>query len=1257
MVRHASVVVSEGIVAKGRVVPLNKAVEMKMSTKHNTLEEFCHVIASEMRLSRPIEGLYGSVGETLTTMLQVRQAKRVMYVFNTRGIRSRSPPIQHAQRQLPPSSLLLPGRTLSPPPSSVGGTPTRRRLPGKSDSATPVARGRSPTRARSPKSVQRTTSADTAASSRKKSPARATSLEAVHRKFQRELSRRTKSPPMLLSNRTSTASSPPRTAQSIRSPSEYDMVRSDTHRSRRSGRSSSKKRRVSPARSRAHTEAEGHDDTLFDYYITPAEAEAGIASGELLQGVFRLASSWTDSTGYVDVLNSPDGLVETVDGQRCALVIGELGREEKHFPARNRALSGDLVVVQTNFVRLSKEQGERMQRDPALQGKGVVLGRVMQVAARSQATDRVFAEVRRTASTEAGSCDAFSVAHPLIATYPNLLVQTPDLYLHLGQISLDRKRAIVELSIHTDWPVNSPFPLCDLTAVVSVLPEQEVAAGGHGTPSTMPLHNEGDVLSNDANPPQLNNNSYASSAQATFTTASTPLNNSRGSLTPLRNSSFADCSGLTPPLSSATHMPPPPPLDDEPAAFFTDFYSEEVMALRELGVLDVSYDRFQPKSFDEQEDGCFKRATVSGVSMDAAMLRARGVRARCSLGVPRGVHDLRRSVRVFTVVTPHDPEDYSFLSAGEVEGRPQDVAFSCQKINDEGVYRLGVHTLDVSAHIEEGGELESHLRKRLTTVRLPHAAFQLLPADIADEIALRPGEVSPCLSVMWTVTVGGSEFFPELKVSDRWMGATLVHVRCAVREAHCSQLLNGCAAFPCPIYGLTETDNPVVMKEDLCGFLHIATSLNKTDRTDEFRMPGVRGVFGAFGGWFDERLEDAGDVTSVRSIDGGVRGLSSPADERRSKRRPVRRRKLRDAYKVEDPDHSLEELAFSAETEVPLVHALKRAVTDAAEAQGALFWEDSSLPQVVPQSMTCSQSGVFPDRRPTLRVFKKFPVQVPTGGLLSNYLGRWDAREETEKVYPITSTFDSYTSIVFVNILRRILTQEKCDMDSRTDNVRDYKSDELAEEEDELALSDSRLEATQLAREIAKEIALEEQKEQNGDGAAAGADGATAVAAAAVNGGGVRGEVFIHAPLPECGMGRWKPSSIDGLLAQDCTHRQMVLAAHERLLDVLVVQCLLTPVKTRHRVYGEYRGLRVTECKRHDMAVFIEEWKVLKWLPMPGHCEIQPTETEDELPKLMFSGEALVSPYDGLTVTVSPSKECTGLDYEIRPAASVHMEE
>eukprot|EP01060_Flectonema_neradi_P041370 TRINITY_DN979_c2_g3_i1.p1 TRINITY_DN979_c2_g3~~TRINITY_DN979_c2_g3_i1.p1 ORF type:complete len:1038 (+),score=144.45 TRINITY_DN979_c2_g3_i1:37-3114(+) len=163
------------------------------------------------------------------------------------------------------------------------------------------------------------------------------------------------------------------------------------------------------------------------------------------------------------------------------------------------------------------------------------------------------------------------------------------------------------------------------------------------------------------------------------------------------------------------------------------------------------------------------------------------------------IKDLRESCRPF-VLSP---------SSGVTDS----TAFSCSELDESGTYRIGVHVLDVGSLIREGSSLDKLLRRRLSTIVLPHVIHKMFPAIVQTRLSLEAGVPRKCFSIMWTATV------QDATPQDVWCGLSAISARCCITEHDFESILLGSPHLAVPITGTTQLDNPVHILSEVKGFI------------------------------------------------------------------------------------------------------------------------------------------------------------------------------------------------------------------------------------------------------------------------------------------------------------------------------------------------------------------------------------------------------------------------------------------------------
>ena len=1232
MMKYDTVTVVEGAKVRGLVSPAAMALKSQraFSSKGCTFEGFMQMLAERLSIPRQsIEGLYGPLGEPVHNMQVLRQFRKVIYLRVPRtAARTRSPrstPTHNAgypprrgsvtgspisERSSLQSFSGTPQRRMAPPLSAV---PPRRSVmggggmggggvsPGErsllSNNSTLFSVGAVPKVAH----VARGRGVRTSSPDRKKvGRKRTNSLESIHHRFQREMSRgRTRSPEAQPRRSRSNESvsrmavvppPPKHLVGGVPSPRENgDIMLQNTfayerNDSRRSTSASSRSHSasltppvnvppltntsaVSPPRLGNSSVGSPHSPTiqikpapkranrlsvnesvvpLFESHRTRNEIDDGLASGDLVTGIMRTGPTW-DKCVYIDVDDAEDGLVVSTDCTRCALMISDTTSGDKTFPNRNRALPGDIVIVRTDFREVNVSMAADMHWDEELAGHGVVLGSVVSVKKRSE-ENSIFATITEDAVEAANAADLYAVATPLNPAYPRFLFPSVAVGLFLGTNTLEGKQAVVELRIRKEWPPTLRYPISDLSTIVSVLPSASAPGG---------------MLS-------------AGECPSVATPATCPISPTSPTTTPM-------FSLISPPQPNLAGFKVPRDASGESSAY----YLEETLLLRELGVLRIDKETNVDNTFGSYIEGetPYMRDKLSGADLEEALEHMNWMKGVLTQGqVDEAVEDMRESVRVFLLATASNENDVVSGEAMDFDTTPQQVAYSCEKLRQGSAspdstrsggsvspertqtYRVGVHILDLGELIAETGPLEQLLKRRLSTVRLPHAVFPMLPSRVRTEACFRPGEAAPCLSIMWTATVERGQ---APTISDPWIGATVVHVRCSLRDNHLGMLAGGCAHFPCPIFGINEQDNPITLRSDVISFMSIMNDFKTherdvSSRSKDFTFYQIRGLFtssqnGVHAPGAASPQRNAGkserDSTQGRGPRVGQRSNFSSLMEKSFD-------PARDLYRIACGHDAMESLASSCACEHPVIFQIRRTAEKLANSLAAEQEEFQSLPSLIPTCKTASPAHIFASCRVNAHIYaNKVPQSYTTPGLLSPYLRSWKVRENETQRFNLTQPMDSYVNMVILRMMRRVMKTKHEDLCTRTQRSEDHnklRRSHLSNED----LNDSVRSAEAIMRDSL----------------------------------GTNSPMYYHSPVREAGIGRWKPSALKKLFSLDAERTTRQVAAYERLMDVTKEECLLQAQGTFLRTVGEYMGLK-GEGDNQEIAVHIKEWGMLKWIP------------------------------------------------------------
>uniref|UniRef100_A0A3B3WCQ3 DIS3-like exonuclease 2 n=1 Tax=Poecilia mexicana TaxID=48701 RepID=A0A3B3WCQ3_9TELE len=100
--------------------------------------------------------------------------------------------------------------------------------------------------------------------------------------------------------------------------------------------------------------------------------------------------------------------------------------------------------------------------------------------------------------------------------------------------------------------------------------------------------------------------------------------------------------------------------------------------------------------------------------------------------------------------------------------RDLDDALSCKQLPD-GNFEVGVHIADVSYFVKEGTPLDNMASQRATSVYLVQMVVPMLPRLLCEELcSLNPLTDRLTVSVIWKLT-------PEGKILDKWFGRSVMH--------------------------------------------------------------------------------------------------------------------------------------------------------------------------------------------------------------------------------------------------------------------------------------------------------------------------------------------------------------------------------------------------------------------------------------------------------------------------------------------------
>ncbi|XP_058155876.1 DIS3-like exonuclease 2 [Dasypus novemcinctus] len=139
--------------------------------------------------------------------------------------------------------------------------------------------------------------------------------------------------------------------------------------------------------------------------------------------------------------------------------------------------------------------------------------------------------------------------------------------------------------------------------------------------------------------------------------------------------------------------------------------------------------------------------------------------------VPSAEFNTRRDLRkdcIFTI----DPST----------ARDLDDALSCKPLAD-GNFEVGVHIADVSYFVPEGSDLDKVAAERATSVYLVQKVVPMLPRLLCEELcSLNPMTDKLTFSVIWTLT-------PQGKILSEWFGRTIIHSCTRLSYEHAQSMI------------------------------------------------------------------------------------------------------------------------------------------------------------------------------------------------------------------------------------------------------------------------------------------------------------------------------------------------------------------------------------------------------------------------------------------------------------------------------------
>ncbi|XP_077011545.1 DIS3-like exonuclease 2 isoform X2 [Tamandua tetradactyla] len=114
--------------------------------------------------------------------------------------------------------------------------------------------------------------------------------------------------------------------------------------------------------------------------------------------------------------------------------------------------------------------------------------------------------------------------------------------------------------------------------------------------------------------------------------------------------------------------------------------------------------------------------------------------------------------------------------------RDLDDALSCKPLTD-GNFEVGVHIADVSYFVPEGSELDKVAAERATSVYLVQKVVPMLPRLLCEELcSLNPMTDKLTFSVIWTLT-------PKGKILSEWFGRTIIHSCTKLSYEHAQSMI------------------------------------------------------------------------------------------------------------------------------------------------------------------------------------------------------------------------------------------------------------------------------------------------------------------------------------------------------------------------------------------------------------------------------------------------------------------------------------
>lgn len=166
--------------------------------------------------------------------------------------------------------------------------------------------------------------------------------------------------------------------------------------------------------------------------------------------------------------------------------------------------------------------------------------------------------------------------------------------------------------------------------------------------------------------------------------------------------------------------------------------------------------------------------------------------------IPQEEFNKRRDLRkdcVFTI----DP----------ATARDLDDALSCRPLPD-GSFEVGVHIADVSYFVPEGSELDQMAAERATSVYLVQKVIPMLPRLLCEELcSLNPMSDKLTFSVIWTLNAQG-------KILSEWFGRTVIRSCAKLSYTHAQSMIES------PCQTLPEDQLPPISPEHSIQEIHQA---------------------------------------------------------------------------------------------------------------------------------------------------------------------------------------------------------------------------------------------------------------------------------------------------------------------------------------------------------------------------------------------------------------------------------------------------